>query len=279
MIEVVLILIGLIWIFFASVQDIKTREVANWLNFSLIVYVLGIRFFYSLFELNNLMFFYQGLIGLLIFLILGNIFYHGRLFGGGDAKLMIALGVVLPLDVVFRSNLNIFIWFLVLFLFVGSIYGVIWSVALMVINFKKFRLEFFKLFLKNRKLILIVELCAILVLLLGFLDILFFVVGIMILVLPYFYLYARAVDNSCMISKMSVDKLREGDLLYKDIKVGKGVVRSNWEGITRSEIVKISKFKKFVFIRGGIPFVPVFLISYLGIIYFYFNGFLFNFLF
>jgi len=41
-------------------------------------------------------FFYQGLIGLGIFFVLGNALYYGRMFAGGDAKLMIALGAVLP---------------------------------------------------------------------------------------------------------------------------------------------------------------------------------------
>ena len=64
MIEVyVLFGLGLIWILFAVVQDIRTREIANWLNFSLIIFALGFRFFYSLFEMNDFGFFYQGLIG------------------------------------------------------------------------------------------------------------------------------------------------------------------------------------------------------------------------
>ena len=43
-------------------------------------------------------FFYQGLIGLGIFFVLGNAFYYGRFFAGGDAKLMISLGAILPLS-------------------------------------------------------------------------------------------------------------------------------------------------------------------------------------
>ncbi len=69
-----LVLAG-IWIAFASVQDLKHREVANWLSFSLIAFAIGFRFFYCLFSggdggSGGFMFFYQGWIGLGIFFIL-----------------------------------------------------------------------------------------------------------------------------------------------------------------------------------------------------------------
>jgi len=57
-------ILALIWIVFATVQDLKMREIANWLNFSLIIFALGFRFFYSLFSSGGFGFFYQGLLGL-----------------------------------------------------------------------------------------------------------------------------------------------------------------------------------------------------------------------
>ena len=125
-----LISLALIWIIFAVVQDLKKREIADWLNFSLIIFALGFRFFYSWFSDGDWGFFYQGLIGLGIFIAVGYLFYYGRLFAGGDAKLMIALGAVLPLSYSFYTNLNIFMGFLIIFLFVGAVYGLIWSVVL-----------------------------------------------------------------------------------------------------------------------------------------------------
>ena len=95
---------ALIWLIFASIQDLRTRMVSNWISFSLIIFVLGFRFFYSLFN-ENFAFFYQGLIGLGIFFVLGNLLYYGKMFAGGDAKLMIALGAVLPFSENFFKNL------------------------------------------------------------------------------------------------------------------------------------------------------------------------------
>ena len=114
MFEVIfLFVLALIWIVFATIQDLRKREVANWLNFSLIIFALGFRFFYSLFSDIGFNFLYQGLIGFGIFFILGNLLYYGKMFAGGDAKLMIALGAVLPFSVVFRENLEIFLLFFV----------------------------------------------------------------------------------------------------------------------------------------------------------------------
>ena len=91
-----LIILALIFILVATFQDLRMREVANWINFSLIIFALGFRFFWSLFSESGFGFFYQGLIGFGIFFILGNLFYYGRIFAGGDAKLMIAMGAILP---------------------------------------------------------------------------------------------------------------------------------------------------------------------------------------
>ena len=52
--------LAIIWIIFAVVEDLRTREIANWLNYSLVIFALGFRFFYSLFELGDMNFFYQG---------------------------------------------------------------------------------------------------------------------------------------------------------------------------------------------------------------------------
>ena len=39
-IEIFLIILALIWLIFAVISDLKTREVPNWLNFSLIIFAL-----------------------------------------------------------------------------------------------------------------------------------------------------------------------------------------------------------------------------------------------
>jgi Flp pilus assembly protein protease CpaA len=263
-----LFILGLVWILFATIQDIKKREIADWLSFSLIIFAIGFRFFYSLFE-GNFSFFYSGLIGLGIFFIIGNVFYYGRLFAGGDAKLMIAMGVLLPFSFSFYSNLFSFFSFLVLFLVSGSIYSMIFSVSLSGKYFKKFKPEFKKQFKKFKKKILLFTFLAIVLAGFGFLNnSLFFFFGLIVFILPYLYVYAKAIDESVMVAQISPKNLQEGDWLYKNVKVGGKNIKTSWGGITREQISFLKKNNKKVYVRQGIPFVPTFLISYL--IYFLF---------
>jgi len=273
MLEIIfLICLALIWIIFASIQDLKQREVANWLNFSLIIFAIGFRFYYSLFNANSFAFFYQGLIGFGIFFILGNLFYYGRMFAGGDAKLMISLGAILPLSSEISVNIKIFTSFLILFLAVGAFYGLFWSMIMGIKNFKKLKKEFSKKLKQNKKSTYSTMILGLVLIFIGFFENLFFPLGILIFLLPNFYLYAKAVDESCMIKKLKVNELREGDWLCQDLKIGRKIIKKSWDGLTKEQIKLIKKKFKKIEIKQGIPFVPVFLISFLILIYlFYFK--------
>ncbi len=273
--EIFLLTLALIWILFATIQDLKIREVANWLNFSLIIFALGFRFFYSFFAQTNFAFFYQGLIGFVLFFIFGNIFYYSRLFAGGDAKLFMALGAILPLHTTLIENIRLFLNFFLIFLFIGAIYGLIWSTVLFIRNRKIFRKKFDFLFNKNRKMVYIGMALGIIIMVLSFYQQLFFFLGIFIFILPFLFLYAKAIDESCMVRKVKTNDLREGDWLCSNIKIGKKLIKAKWEGLTEKEIILLKKKKKFVLIKQGIPFVPVFLITFILFILSYYLGYSF----
>lgn len=278
-----LIALALIWMTFAVVQDLKKREIANWVNFSLIIFAIGFRFFYSLFngaeDGTGFSFFFQGLIGLGIFFILGNLLYYCRMFAGGDAKLLFALGAILPFSYSFLVNLNIFILFLILFLFSGAFYGLFVSGFLIFSHFEKFKKEFVNQFKQNKTIFILSLFLALFFIILGISpnetlfgsDTFMIYFGILIFILPYFYLSAKSIDEVCMIKKISPKNLTEGDWLYKDVRLGNKVIKKSWNGLTKEEI-KLLKKKRYVLVRQGIPFSPVFLISFLILIYFYFKG-------
>jgi len=270
---VFLIVLALIWIVFATIQDLRTREIANWLNFSLIIFALGFRFFYSLFS-ESFGFFYQGIIGLGIFFVLGNLLYYGKFFAGGDAKLMISLGAILPFSEIFSVNLKIFASFLFIFLFVGAIYSMATSIYFSLRNFKKFRKEFSVQLRKNKKLLYPILLLGLIIMVFGFSKNIFFFLGILVFVLPYFYVYAKAVGGACKVKKIKTSQLTEGDWLYRDIKIGKKTIKARWDGLKKEEIKKLRKKYKTLLIRRGIPFSLVFLISFLILIYFWKTGLL-----
>ena len=271
MIEVVfLVSLALIWMIFASLQDLKKNIVANWLNFSLIAFALGFRLFYSLFS-ADFNFLYQGLIGFGIFFLIGNALYYGRVFAGGDAKLMIALGAILPLSDSFIINAKIFLIFFILFLFAGAFYGLIWSFFLTAKNFREFKKETGKFFGIYGKIYALITIFAIILLAFGFfVNPLLIYSSILVFIFPWLHLYAKAVDESCMIKNIKTKDLEEGDWLYKDVKIKGRTIRESWDGLSKKEILEIKRKHKEIKIRKGIPFVPVFLISFLILIYIYF---------
>lgn len=266
--------LALAWIIFATAQDLRTNEISNWISFSLIIFALGFRFFYSLFRAEGFGFLYQGLIGLLIFIVLGHALYYGRFFAGGDAKLFIALGPVLPLSTIFSQNVKIFVFFFAMFLIAGAVYSLGASVWFSMRNFKKFRKEFSSQFKKNRQMVYSLLFAGLIFMALGFTEGLLFYLGAWIFVISLLYIYTKAVDESSMVKEIKTSKLTEGDWLYEDVKVGKSKIKASWSGLTSAEIKKIKKKHKKVLIRGGIPFSPIFLITMLILIWAWQTGFI-----
>jgi Flp pilus assembly protein protease CpaA len=270
MIEVIFLLaLGFAWILFATICDIKTTEIPDWLNFSLAIFAIGFRFFYSLFGGQGFDFFYQGLIGLGIFFILGNALYYGRLFAGGDAKLLISLGAVLPFSGNIFTNIEIDISFLFLFLASGSVYGIFASIYLAFKNRKSFRKEFGKIYKDHLTLNLVTMFISLILMISGliFNDLLLYL-GILIFVLPLLYLFTKSVDET-MKKRTNPNNLMEGDWLCNDVKIGNKTIKATWNGLTKEDIKLLQKKNKSVIIKKGVVFGPVFLIGFLLLVYFY----------
>ena len=104
--------LALIYTIVATIRDLKTTEVPNWLNFSFLTFALAYRAFYAIFT-RNTEFFFFGLIGAMLFFIIANLFYYGKVFAGGDAKLLIGFGAVLPFE-----SLSDFFSLTVIFIFI-----------------------------------------------------------------------------------------------------------------------------------------------------------------
>ncbi|MBD3247325.1 hypothetical protein GF378_01765 [Candidatus Pacearchaeota archaeon] len=283
MIEIVFLLsLAFIWLLFASFQDIKDNEVANWISLSLIVFALGFRFFYGLFSSAGFGLFYQGLVGVGIFFILGNLFYYSKLFAGGDAKLLIALGAIIPLSESFVQNIFYMLYFLLLFFFAGAFYGIITSLFLLSRNLKGFKKEFKKRFKVMKNVIYLNVFFALFLIVLGLSEISFLFLGVLILAMPFLYLYAKSVDEACCIKSVPVSKLEYGDWLYEDVKIPvkrksknkkSKFVRATWEGLSEEDIKLLNKkFKKNkkIKIRQGIAFVPAMLIGFALFVIFFF---------
>ena len=264
MIEFLLILAG-IYLAIASVCDLKKREVPNWLSFSLILFAMAYRAFYSAVN-SDFYFFLYGLIGFAFFFVLAYAFYYARIFAGGDAKLLMALGSIMFFLQSFSDNLVVLIVFIFLLLFVGGIYGLIYSFALALKNKEKFGKEFLKQAEKRKIMILLWLTTAILILAASFYfsDFIILALSFLIFIFPFLFVHAKAVEESCLIIEISSKKITVGDWLYEPVKIGRKVIKPDWEGLSEEEVGLIKKFgKKKIKVKYGIPFVPAFLFAFL----------------
>ena len=264
-----MIAVALFWMIIASIQDFKRREVENWWNFSLIAFVLAFRAFLSI-ENWNYWYFIWGIIGLVAGFILMNAFYYGRMFAGGDAKLLMALGTILPLSLSWKVNLGIFIAFIFLFLIAGAVYGLIYSFVLMAMNYKKFEKEFLWQFREYGKIIYLLEIIS-LVFIISFWLAKFYLgvaLSFILLISPLLLIYAKTIEESCMMIKVDVKNLTIGDWIVNPVKAGKKIIKPNWEGLSERELKLIQKkLKGRVLVKQGIPFVPAFLLAFIIMLY------------
>ncbi len=263
-----LIVLALVWIIGAVIQDLKRREVDNLWNFSLIAFALAYRLAVSIFS-GNYWFILNGLIGLVIFFGLHNLFYYARLFAGGDAKLLMALGAILPLSYNWITNLKIFGYFILLFLIAGSIYALIYAVFLVFKNYKSFKKEFIKQWKNYQKMFLISLVFVIiwvnLVYFMSQIKLIF--IGLIILLFPLLFVFSKSVEKTCMIKSVSPNKVTIGDWLYKDVLIGKKKIKADWQGVSEKELKLIKKHKKNILIKYGIPFTPAFLFAFMILLF------------
>tara|TARA_Y100000310_G_scaffold286519_1_gene310769 strand:- start:2718 stop:3554 length:837 start_codon:yes stop_codon:yes gene_type:complete len=256
----------LFWLFFVGIivalfQDLKRREVDDWLNLFLVITSLVFIFIKSVFERDPSLIFQAGF-SLVILFILMNFFYYSRIFSGGDAKLLFSMSVFFIGASFFLTLINIGTFILALMIS-GSIYGLIYSFILYFKNFKEINRLVKKEFIKSKVgLFLIMGCLGCLLILLGFFNFIFIMMGFIVLIFPLLYIFARCLENVSMIKEISGKNLREGDLLVENVKVGKRIIMVNWEGLSSNEIKALENLKK-VKIKEGIPFVPAFLMAFI----------------
>lgn len=277
--------LALTWTVFAVVQDLRTREVSNWLNFSFIAFALAYRAFYSaIYERAE--FFLFGLGGVLLFIALGYLFYYARVFAGGDAKLLMGLGGVLPIESV-KDYVFIGGGFIFALLLMGAAYGLCYSMFLAFGNWSKFSSSFKRELGLRRGIFnayfgVMLALAVISVVLFRgaagiYFSIFFLVAGFFALV----YVFGKAIENSVMRKLVLPIDLREGDWIEGDIVLkinGKRhVIKKSMHGLTLEDIriLKRAGGNRRILIKEGIPFTPAFLLALLVFFYLW-SGFAFS---
>ena len=130
--EIVLLSIGVLGVIIASITDIKSREIPDWLCYSMIFSGLGIR---TIISLSSLTYWplLEGLIGFGIFFLVANLMYYTKQWGGGDSKLLMGLGAIFGngLEILHLQNAKPFTlsFFLNLFI-IGALYGLALTICI-----------------------------------------------------------------------------------------------------------------------------------------------------
>ncbi len=258
-----LFVFALIWVIAAIICDMKKREVPNWVNFSLIAFALAYKLFYSIFT-ENYTFFLFGIIGFIAFLIVANLFYYTKLFAGGDTKLLIGIGCILPFGS-FSNLLTYSLEFIFLLFFFGAIYSLVYSIFLVIKNKKQFLFELKKQFSTKKMLIFIPSFCAVVMFVILPSTL---ILAIFIILMSILYLYFKSLDI-CMIKLIEPENLTEGDWLEKEIRIKGRLIAKSVHGLSLEDIKLIRNAKKRVYIKEGIPFTPAFLLALLFMVFFY----------
>ncbi len=256
--------LAFLWTIFAVVQDLKTREVANWLTFSLIAFALTYRAFYAV-SVRDYRFFLLGLLGFFVFVLASYGLYYGRVFAGGDAKLLMGYGALLPYSQ-YGSLFFLSAGFLILLLTLGAVYSLAYSAFVIV---PRHRVLFWRAFRERwnsyRSMLIASVGLFVFFVVVSFYSLLG-VPFVFLTIVPLTYLYTKAVE-SCMIKRVGASRLREGDWLVHDVRVGSILIKKSVHGLRGEDIVVLRKADRAVVIKEGVPFVPAFLFALIVMVY------------
>jgi len=272
--DILLIIITLITLVIASITDIKTREIPDFLNYSLLITVFFLKLLESI-AIKSFTPFLYAVLGFIMYFVIALFMYYTKQWGGGDSKLLMSLGIVfsqypsfflsyfnpsMDLPLLLSMFLNILIF--------GSLYGMLFSAYTAIKNKDKFLAELKKAKLKKIRYYLILSLAIVVSSLFTHIMILkFFIISISLLItlIPYLLIFIKTIEKSCMIKNIPINNLTEGDWIVNDIYSKNKIVYSKKSlGVTLDQISIIKKLKiKTITIKEGIPFTPAFLIAFI----------------
>lgn len=259
MFDWILVIVAFIGSFVAGVIDLKTTEIPDQIPY--VMAIIGI-FFHIIQSIatqsfNPVIYSFASGIGFFIF---GFFMYYTGQWGGGDAKLLSAMGFLLgnvnaTTKIFFPLPLSLF--FNVFF--IGAIYMIFYAIVLAFLN-KKIWFEFVYQIKSNTKMLIMlnVTIAAVLILF-GFLSLNFFsglnffqllIIEIKLVLITLFlfliWRFSKTVEEVGFKRKIPIDELKEGDVLLES---------KLWEGVTRQQLKQIKKSgKKHVWIKEGVRF-------------------------
>lgn len=275
----IFIIIALIAVLIGSYTDIKTLEVPDWLNYSLITIGLGGNLIFTITN-SDTSYIVRSISGLAVSLLIGLIMFYTGQWGGGDSKMIFGFGSMFGFD--YKSVLNFqfdfFTKFFINMLVAGAAYGLIWVFIMALKNRKKLYRKT-KIAFRNKKLKRI-RLLSGFVAIIGLIIIYFLpsyfdaelrvLLSLSVVILyfmNYLFIIIKIVEEVSMVKLVNPEKLTEGDWIVNDVIVNeKRITGPKDLGISKKNIEKLIKLKQQgkidkIKVKYGIPFVPSFLIA------------------
>jgi len=254
------IIVGLVGFGWAGWKDLKTTEFPDWIPYSMIVFAVGARAVMYFLEGDLNLLYNSGVVGIL-FLGFGLFLYYTKQWGDGDAWLLGAMGFLFPEGLGFATTKLPFpVMILVTFFFIAFIYIIVYSVALGVKE-KKIN-TFLKGFRKDLLRVILITIIFSVALVFVVWSIptspvwqLFYLFPPLLFLLLVFFHYGKFIEGKVFKRRISVKNLREGD-----VPVGK-----KWRVITKKEIAALKRKGGTIWIKEGVRFAPVFVMTLIAL--------------
>ena len=258
----------------AALWDLKTTEIPDQIPHIMVIIALVVYGVQSYAEFNYWILLTSIISGLLL-LGFGFLMYFSSQWGGGDAKLLSAIGFLLPTAP--SGFANLFFPFPASFLFnlflVGAGYMIVYALILALMN-KKIIERFAsdmksssKIFVFGSATLFVVFTLLSLLVANAFsiqastkflLDNSVLLLGATIFIF-IIWKFAKAVEDVGFRKKIHISKLRVGDVLLES---------KLWEGITVKELRAVKKSgKRVVWIKEGVRFAPAFPLALIFTLY------------
>ncbi len=265
MFEFVLFAIGLVGFSLAGYWDLRYTEFPDWLPYSIIILALAVRGIFAFVAGDWWILGNSAFIGV-VFLSLGLLLYFSKQWGDGDAWLLGALGFLFPTQPGFGAVmfLSFPLTLLFNFLFVSLAYLIIYSIMLGLRN-REVNKKYIECLREEKRRFSLFSVfffvvswgCAFIMYFLFSFEISYLMQMIMfpflLIFILFFSYYAKIVEKNLFKRRIKTSELKEGDV----------ILDGRWRGIVKKEIEAVRRKNKYVWIKEGVRFAPVFVITML----------------
>lgn len=261
-----LLIIALVMLVIATITDLRTLEVPDWLSYAgialgLIVHAVMSAAQWTIWPLAN------SAIGLAIAFSLACLMFYTGQWGGGDAKLLMAMGALIGFD---ADKFGFGASFILNLIWMGAVWGIAYTFFLAARNLRNVSRTARTLLLQNQYArvsitsLTIAVASVVLALFVTAAQKEFAALAVVSIAFPALVIITKATELSAMHKWVTPEELVEGDWLVHNVKVGKKVIVPPKVGLEEEQITELKKLKgQKLCVKYGVPFVPAFLLAFL----------------